>query len=230
MRKYLFLLPLLLFIPLALGQLDSNSVTVTVSRAVAAGQPDQELFNVSVQSSLTATFDDIIGALQGSGITAANFFSLGSQLCGLNGTGTGAGTCIGTGTGIPGDGSALTWSFQFAAPFAKAKDTLTMLSALQQSIAKKKSGLSLSFSLVGTQVSAQAQPTCSLTDLVADARSRAQSLASAGSLSVGNILAMSSPTPVSGVSLPVATLGALSAPSAAPVSCSLTVKFALVRF
>src|SRR5947207_11295095 len=56
---------------LLFGQLDSNSITVTASRSVYL-QPDQIVFSVSVSSPTDATLDDILAALQGSGITAAN--------------------------------------------------------------------------------------------------------------------------------------------------------------
>ena len=67
----------LLFSPLAFGQLDSNSITVTASRN-ASLQPDQAVFAVSVQSGISASLDDVLAALQGSGITAANLSSVSS--------------------------------------------------------------------------------------------------------------------------------------------------------
>jgi len=103
------------------------------------------------------------------------------------------------------------------------------LSALQQNIVGKNNGLSVSFSVQGTQASAQAQQTCSLSDLVADARARAQKVADAGGVSLGSILALSSASP-SFTTTQVASLGALGAPALTPVSCALTVKFALARF
>jgi hypothetical protein len=218
MRKVLLILPLAMFMPLAFGQVDSNSITITASRIIASGQPDQAIFGVQVSSGLATSLDDVIGGLQGSGITVANFNGLFSSIYNIG---------IGDQQAVP----TLNWSFLFAVPFTKTKDTVTMLSALQQSIAKKNNGLTMSFTVQGTQASTQSQQTCSLSDLVADARARAQKVADAGGVSVGSILAMSSASPNTGVGLnQVASLGALTAPAPVPASCSLTVKFALVRF
>src|SRR5437879_1708715 len=57
---------------LAFAQLDSNSVTVTASRNVNL-QPDQTVFSVRVDSGLNTSLDDILIALQGSGIGIGNF-------------------------------------------------------------------------------------------------------------------------------------------------------------
>ena len=62
--------------PLLLGQLDSNSVTVTASNS-ATLQPDQAVFSIVVTSGLNASLDDVVAALQGSGITSANFAGIG---------------------------------------------------------------------------------------------------------------------------------------------------------
>jgi len=77
---------------------------------------------------------------------------------------------------------------------------------------QNNSGLTLSFSIGGTQVSPQLQQmqTCSVADLLSDARTKAQQLANAANLFLGTVLAMSSLTP-----------------SAPP--CLLTVKFAVTR-
>jgi len=218
MRKLLLILPLAMFIPLTFGQVDSNSITVTVSRTIASGQPDQAIFSVQVNSGLATSLDDVIGALQESGITVVNFNGLNSSFYNV-------------GTGDQQPVQILNWAFGFAVPFAKTKDTVAMLSALQQNIAKKSNGLTMSFTVQGTQASAQSQQTCSLSDVVADARARAQKVADAGGVSVGTILALSSASPNTGLGFnQVASLGALTAPAPVPASCSLTVKFALLRF
>jgi hypothetical protein len=84
----------------------------------------------------------------------------------------------------------LSWEFTLPAPFSKMKATLTALGSLQLAIAQKRNGQSLFFSVVGSRVSSEAQATrsCSMADLVSDARTRAQSLASAAGVSVGPIL------------------------------------------
>ena len=185
----------------AYGQLDSNTITVTASRS-AALQADEVVFSVSVSSSIDTSLADVVTALAVSGITQANFTGVGSGLAliGING-----------GPWTPAT-PTITWNFRLPVPFAKMKDTVAMLTALQKSIGQNKSGLALSFSVQGTQVSAQLQQmrTCSSADLLADARAEAQKLASAAGLFLGGVLSMSSAT------------------SPAP-PCSLTVKFAVTR-
>ena len=102
----------------------------------------------------------------------------------------------------------LNWRFSFTAPLAKNKDTIAALTNLQATIAKKNNGVMMSFSIQGTQSAVQPQ-TCSLSDLLTDARTQAQKLADGAGVSVGNILAMSSPT---------------------AAVCFLTVRFALLRY
>ena len=164
-------------------------------------------------SGLDATIDDVLAALPGSGITMAYFQGFNS---GYLYTQSGSQT------------ATLQWAFQFAVPLTKVKDTVTLLTGFQQA-AKKNNGLSITFSIQGTQSSAPPQ-TCSLSDLVADARAQAQKLASGAGLSAGNILAMSSPTSSGTFGFGQAlTLGATT-PAAIPGACLLTVKFALLRY
>ena len=185
---------------LAYGQTPGNSVTVTATRPSAA-QPDQVVFIVSVTSPLSTSRDDVIAALQGSGITLASF------------------TGVSTMQQYPQTVSqqpqtVLQWSFSLTAPLANMKSTVASLTALQMSIAKANNGLSVSFMVQGTQVSSQAAQAapCSLSDLVADARTQATQIATAASMSLGSILSMTSSTP------------------AASTACVLTVKFALGGF
>ena len=186
----LFLIP-----SVVLGQAASNSVTVTASRTTSV-PADQIVFGVTVNSGLDKGLDDILNALSSSGITASNF------------------TGISTGP-VPQPGfvpqSALRWLFQLPVAISKVKDTTSTLAALQQSLAKAGGGLTLDFSLQGTQVSAQAQSaqTCNLAELVADARAQAQKLAAPAGFTPGAILAVASTT----------------GPAAA--ACSLTVRFLL---
>jgi uncharacterized protein YggE len=213
-------LVLLAFSPLLFGQLDSNSITVSASRN-ASLQPDQAVFSVSVQSGLSASLDDVVAALQGSGLTAANLSGVNSLQLALN---------VGTMSG-------LTWVFSLPVPLANTKATVASLTTLQQNIAKLANGFTLSFSIVGTQVSqqlAQSQ-TCSLTGLVADATTQAQNLAAAGGMTLGAIVAMSSSTAnVISSAQPgfVAFVGSFSAVTSTTLvpPCAVTVKFNASRF
>jgi uncharacterized protein YggE len=223
MRKGGLVLLLASFCPLAFGQLDSNSITVSASRNGTL-QPDQAIFAVTVQSPLSTSLDDVVAALQGVGITVANFASVGTSNQGLLNIVTTPPTPM------------LTWVFSLPAPLAKTKDTIASLTILQQNIAKANNGLILSFSIAGTQVSqslAQSQ-TCSLTGLIADATTQAQALAAASGLTLGPIVAVVNATSnsVSGVPSLIVSgsfVSATSTPIAAP-PCGITVKYLATRF
>ena len=204
MRKIPLILALVLSLSAAFGQLDSNSITVTASRGNSPGPPDQALFGVVVTSAVDTSLDDVIVLLQGTGISAANLQTLNeySMSNGSSGQTT----------------ETLNWQFSFTAPLTKNKDTIAMLTNLQATIAKKNSGLTMSFSIQGTQSSVQPQ-TCSLSDLLTDARTQAQKLADGAGVSVGNIMAMSS-----------STSAILTNPLSGASPCILTVKFALLRY
>jgi uncharacterized protein YggE len=225
MVKRLPIFLLILSTPAAFAQLDSNSVAVSATRSLAQ-QPDQVLFGVTVQSGLNTSLDDVVAALQGSGITAANFSAVSTAP---------AYVLIGSGGPQPPTVTPmLQWTFVLPAPLARIKDTIATLSGLQQRIAQQNNGLTLSFNVQGTQVSAQLQQSqvCPISDLLADATAQAQKLAGAAGLSPGAILAISSGTSVPGsVGSAVSITGALIfAPPVLPSVCSMTVKFALLRY
>jgi len=203
---------------LAFGQTEPNSITVSASQNVSL-QPDQAVFAVTVQSGLNTSLDDVLAALQGSGITAANLSGVSTQ-CATN----------------PCSPPALQWAFSLTGPLTNTKATVASLTTLQQNIAKLNNGLTLSFSIAGTAVSqqlAQSQ-TCSLSGLIANATTQAQALAGAANLSLGRILAISGVTS-NGVSNLEGVFAELSsvevyAPSATPPPCAVTVKFALTGY
>jgi hypothetical protein len=225
MRKSVALLPFLLC-SLAFGQIGSNSITVTASNNTSL-QPDQAVFGITVQSGVSTGLDDVLTALQGSGITIANFSGV---------TTVGQVVFSTLGSVPPTSPLTLGWGFNLPVPITNTKATVASLTMLEQNIAKQNNGLTLSFSIVGTQVSqqlAQSQ-TCSLSSLMATASTEAQSLASAANLTVGRILALSSSTSI-GVSNTGAIVGvfgsvSFSTVSAAPPPCAITVKFALTGY
>jgi hypothetical protein len=196
---------------LATAQVNSNSVTVTASRG-ANLQPDEVVFRVSVNSGLDATRDDALNALQGTGITQANFAGV-STVQQFDAQGRQA-------------RQRLEWVFSLPVPLASMKSTIGLLAAAQASNAQKKNGLDISFGVVGVQVSQKAQQSqqCALADLISDARAQAQKVASAAGRSVGSVLAISGGSVASGVSG-----GIISSAVYLPV-CSLTVRFQLAGF
>lgn len=222
MRRIAFVLLFVSCCSLAFAQLDSNSITVSASNN-AALQPDQAVFSVSVTSPLTTGLDDVLTALAGSGITAANLSGVSTQ---------GVYSVFGgPGTQIP--PPMLAWSFTLTAPLANTKATVASLTTLQQNVAKTNNGLALSFSIVGTEVSeqlAQSQ-TCSLSSLITSATTQAQALSAAAGLQLGAILALSSSTSNTVASSQVFASGPYVSTilNNVPPPCAITVKFNVTR-
>ncbi len=205
MRKSGLVLLLLSFCPLAFGQLASNSITVNAS-SNATLQPDQAIFQVSVQSGLATGLDDVLTALAGSGITAANLSNVTTVQLYNSGSSTST--------------TALEWVFSLPVSLTNTKGTIASLTTLQQTVANLNNGQTLSFSIIGTQVSqqlAQSQ-TCSFSALVASASTQAQTLAAAGGLTLGSITALSG-----------STSNVVASPFFSTPSCTLTVTFTLSR-
>src|SRR5260370_32877370 len=167
MRNIPLILALLAFASLISAQTDSNSVTVTASRTTTI-QADQALFSVTVTSDLNTSLDDVLAALQGSGITIANFSGLYTSQYGS--------PISAPDPNLP--PPMLQWSFGIVSPLSKIKDTIGSLTTLQQNVGKRNNGLSLSFQVQGSQTSAAAQQSqaCSLSDLIADARAKPQKM------------------------------------------------------
>src|SRR5260370_95859 len=111
-----------------------------------------------------------------------------------------------------------TRSFLFAFVLS-ASSAVGQLHSNSITITQINSGLTLSFSVSGLQVSQDLlhSQTCTVTDLLSDARSQAQKLATAANLYLGTVLAMSGVT-----SMNAPLYGSVS-------SCSLTVKFGVTR-
>lgn len=217
-----------------LAQLDSNSVTITATRSVYL-QPDQAVFGVSVTAPVDATLDQVVTALQGSGITAANLSN----------------SAIAPTQSL--------WLFSLPVGLSAVKSTIASLTGLQNTVAQRHNGFNLNFSVRNTQVSTRLQESqqCATEDLVSDARAQAQRLAIAAGLTLGPILALSDgpslpiaavrsgsfatfllgvPSPVEGTIIDpsttttavfTTTLPTFSSPA---LNCFLTVKFALLRY
>ena len=200
---------------LLFGQLESNTLTISASRVLNI-QPDQALFNVTIVSTPTQGLDDVLAALQATGITAANFSSLNS---------------------LP-DGT-LQWLFNLPIALTKVQTTAASLVSLQQTIAKSNNGLTLSFYIGSLQVSsalAQSQ-SCPVADLVSDAQAHAQKLADAAGLTVGSILTINgssanvSPPPMFYSNLIFGELlTGVVYPAPEPPPCAITLKFRLLRY
>src|SRR5579862_2598794 len=99
------------------AQLESNTVTVTATRTVTV-QPDQVVFTVSVLSPPTASIDDVLAMLQGSGITASQFSGVSGPLQLSETTGISVGT----------SSQLLQWTFSLPEPVGQFKATAATLS------------------------------------------------------------------------------------------------------
>src|SRR4029077_9630044 len=88
---------------LVFGQLGSGTVTVTSSRT-SNPQPDQAVFSVSVASGIDRSLDDIVAALSGTGLSAANLSGVSFQPPIL-------------------PSPTLEWTFQLVAPLSNIKGT-----------------------------------------------------------------------------------------------------------
>ncbi len=209
LRRLLF--AFLMSSALGFAQLVPNSITVTATRTINLS-PDQVNFSVTVAAPLTTTLDQIVAAVAGAGVTAQNLSSVGP-----------ASILVFTGN-VSMPAPMLDWMFTSQVPLAQLKTTIAMLTNLQNTIAQNNSGLSLSFSVSGLQVSQQLQQaqTCSLSGLISDAQTEAQQIASAGGLGLNGISALSSvtnSTTGSGINVYLPTT----------FTCSLTVRFGAVR-
>ena len=172
-------LSILLFAVLPVfGQLPSHTVAVQATRSVNL-QPDQVVFGVSVSSNASTNLNQVVTALAGVGITAADL------------------------TGVDNSNpSTFDWGFTLGVPISSLTATITSLTKVEQTIGENNSGLALTFIVNGTQVSQQLQAsqTCSNADLIADATAQGQKMASAAGMTLGSILKLSS-VPAADVSL-----------------------------
>lgn len=170
MRIWGFAAALILVPSFLFGQPGSGTVTVTASNN-SNPQPDQALFSVSVNSGIGQSLDSVVTAVASAGISAANLSGLNFQSA-----------------TPPPSTPPLTWTFQLIVPVTQVKNTTTTLLALQKTISQNNSGLTLSFSLQGTQVSQQLQGTCDFVGLMNSARAEAQNIAAATGFTSGAVV------------------------------------------
>jgi hypothetical protein len=199
---------------LALAQLDPDTLTINVTRNLLL-QPDQVGINVFVNVPANSSLDDVLAALPGTGLTAANLIS--ASTIGLNGQ------------------STTEWSFSLAVPLPKLKDALTALQT-----AKDTSTADVTFfTTAGLQTSPQllASQPCPYPSLVSYAKTQAQKVAAAAGVNVGPIVGVSDSGDVSVAGYVIADFvsitGSLSnfllgRPSPS-VSCSMAVQFKLLH-
>jgi uncharacterized protein YggE len=161
---------------LLLGQLASNTVTVTASQN-SSSQPDQGIFDVVVSSGTNQGLRDVVAAVSSAGISAANLIGVAFQ--------------SNPPAFNPPHPPTVEWTFQLPAALSMLKQTTASLGALQQTIAQGGSGLSLSFSVAGLRSSGQQTQSCNFAGLILNAHAQAQQTASAAGSAVGRITGIS---------------------------------------
>ena len=189
----------------------SNTLTISATRSTYL-QPDQVVFSLSVSSPVSTSLDQVVAALSGLGITSANLSGVGSN-------------------STP---PTQQWNFTLAVPISSLTATIGSITKLEQTFAQNNNGLTLTFSVNGTQVSQHLQESqsCSDSNLIADATAQAQKLAGAAEMTLGPILDLSNApsTLTFGVPnsfVPVASAELLVGSVSSPATCSLVVVFQL---
>lgn len=203
---------------LAFGQLESDTLTVSVSQSVNL-QPDQVVFAIPLITTASTTLDEAAASLKGAGITAANLSSV-SLL----------------------REHTLNWLFTLAVPFSKMPSTAAQLTA--QKIPFYVQGSLVSPALQQAQ---QCPITNLMADAKAQAKRVADAaelvvgdvlaLSGGSPLISGSLIPV--PTAVFRASLDPTLIGAVLIPAVAPfvpsqpavlATCSLGVKFKLLRY
>lgn len=225
------------FASLCLAQMDDNTVTITATRSITL-QPDQAVVGVNVTAPATAGLDEILAALQGTGIDAGDLVY----------TATNAGLNL---------SPVMNWQFSKTVPFSGLKDTLAALLAAQQKLEKQIGGFDLSYYVNSqpSQAAQQAPALCPIPTLFSEAQAQAQRVADAVGARADGVVSMSQrglqpsvlqvPTfvsrtgdfsaiydPLTGSGLiPVSRIVGVLSPAPLPLgsTCSLTVQFKLLR-
>jgi hypothetical protein len=215
-----------------LAQLDDDIVTVTATRSVTL-QPDQAMLGLNVTTPLNTGLDDVLAAMPGLGLSAADLVFVNTTLLTNN---------------VP----SLTWLFSKGVPFSNLKDAVAAATAAEQSLAANRSTFNLTF-YVSSQVSQTAQQApavCPIPTLFADAQAQAHQIASAAGVRIGGVVSMAQgsalqlPTaalragdfaqaaifdPLTGTQPSASFVSFLLTQPISPAGCSLTVQFKLLR-
>jgi uncharacterized protein DUF541 len=177
LRIFGFLLPIL-----ASAQAP-DAITVTATR-IAQVDAGQAIFSVNVGADFGTTVEQVVQAIQSTGITA-------QDLVGVN-------PYYGPSGPSP---ARVTYAFNFSVGLAKFKDTITQLDAARRSLLAGTTNLELQYSLWGIFASDAAQEEVRrrlLPQLMADARAKAEDLAKAAGVTLGAVLGVTDLSSASG--------------------------------
>lgn len=216
-RALFFVLALLISVNLWSQSIDSNSITVSVTRSQTI-RAEQANFMLAVHSGLNSDLTAIVSALTSAGIQQVEFIGVYDDY---------------TATALrdPGFVRGLNWQFTYTVPFSKLNDTLNSLVTSANKLSTANPRLSMTFGLSGSTVSdasvADVQRKL-LPTLVADAKKQAGLLADAAGLALGTVLSVSDGGSGYVINVSGGFLGASTSPNYT-VSSSITVKFAAGR-
>src|SRR5438552_18614946 len=187
MRNLIFATLLLAGPALAQPALDANSITVTAARSMVL-LPTDVTFMLTVSADIGVTLDQILAAID-SGLTAQDLVGINSYP-------------IGPYPPLPGI-SRINYSFRLSVPFSQMKDTIDKLEKLRKTL-DTNMDLNYSTSTVGpSQAAVQAAHDKALPDLIAAARTHAQTLADAAQLKLGAVQAVNEAASYAGAPSPV---------------------------
>jgi Protein of unknown function (DUF541) len=198
MQKALFLSILWAGAGWAQSNLDANSIVVTVSRTTVLA-PTDATFLINVSADITVPIDQVLAAVD-FGLTMSDIVSIGAYPM-----------YPPYGGGV--SPSQVNYGLRLNVAISQIKDTIDKLEKLRKGT---PSGIDLSYSTSGigpNQAAMDAAHEKALPDLMADARKRAQSIASAAQLKVGGIQGVNEsyyfPAGYSGPVQPVVTFTAM---------------------
>ena len=180
-RSGKFAICFLAFGVLLYGQTDGINVTVTRTVEMA---PEEATFNIAVLAEQNSSLDDVLTAIKDSGVAAKDLTGIGSQQYG------------------PGP-SQTRMAFQFAltVPFSKFKDTLDKFTAVRRGFVANGSEMELQtyFITVAASDATREQTRLKiLSDLLADAKKKGDSMATTAGLTLGSIQGINDSSSLSG--------------------------------
>jgi hypothetical protein len=204
----------------ASAQLDNDTITVAVESEYLP-QAARISIGVCVAAELGKGFDEVLGVIQGVGLSERNLVSADVW---------GGGAC-------PDPGSSgqpfVYWSFSDSRPIAKLKETIASLSRLS---AAAPPGFSVGHRIDSSRSENASE--CPVPTLVSQARRHADAVSGAAGLRVGAVLALSDGTSIENAEpslvlyeMGIPGSGGPPGPSVIAVvpGCTITVKFKLLR-
>jgi hypothetical protein len=167
-------LALLLLCAPVFGQTDA--IAVTVSQTVALS-PDEITFTLGVLTDLDVSLDQVLQAVQPLGLAASDLLSLNTQQYGPNPSQT-----------------QRVYVFGFTTAYSKFTEANGKISALRRTLSTNTPAMDLqlySLSIAPSSASREQARQAALSQLFADAKQRASSLAAAAGVSLGAIVGVS---------------------------------------